>query len=152
MRTLASTLVLFLAASFPAACASTPGTCASCATAQAVVESVARQNPDCTRLTIHCAMADGAKACASTAAERIGTASNKEDLDAMATGRTVVLDEAGAIDVTVPINPKNGRFQSACGVTLAAAGMTREQAVAKANAIAKAVETGLGGACECCCK
>lgn len=154
MRTLATSFVLF-ATLFAAACQSTKmdGCCASCTKAQAVVDSVASQNADCTRLTVHCLQADGgAKCCASTAAARVGKPSDPEDLQALNDGKVVVLDEAGAIDVTVPMLAKDGKHQVACGVTLRAAGMTRDQAVAKAHTIAKAVETGLGGACECCCK
>jgi hypothetical protein len=152
MRTLTATVALF-AILFSAACAATGAAkCDGCAKAQSVVEATAKLHPNCQRLTVHCAMAGGAKACASTAAERIGTASPKEDLEAMRTGQTVVLDEAGAIDVTVPINQQDGKFSSTCGVTLKAAGRSRDQAVAEATAIAKAVEAGLGGSCTCCCK
>lgn len=152
MRTLVASLALF-AALFAAACQSTPSCCASCSKVQSVVESVAQQNPDCTRLSVHCASAGGAaKFCASTDAARIGKPSDPEDLKAMQTGQPVVLDEAGAVDVTVPIQAKDGKFHAACGVTLKGAGMTKEQALARATTIAKAVEAGLGGACECCCK
>lgn len=150
MRILGSSFLLFVSL-FAASCKSTQ-CCTNCDKAQSVVASVAQQNPDCTRLTVHCAMDGGAKCCASTAAERVGKASDKEDLEAIQTGKTVVLDEAGALDVTVPINQKDGKFQSACGVTLKTAGMTRDQLVAKATTIAKAVETGIGGDCACCCK
>jgi hypothetical protein len=152
MRPLAAAVALS-ALLFAAACASTGAAkCADCSTAQSVVESVAKLHPDCLRLTVHCAMEGGAKACASTDAERVGTASEKEDLDAMRSGKTIVLDEAGAIDVTVPINAKDGKFMSTCGATMKVAGMSRDQAVAQATAIAKAVEAGLGGSCACCCK
>lgn len=152
MRILAVTAVALSALLFSAACAA-PGTakCDDCAKAQTVVESVAKQHPDCTRLTVHCTMEGGAKACASTVADKIGKASDKEDLEAMQTGQTIVLDEAGAIDVTVPINAKDGKCASACGVTMKA-GTPRDQALAEATVIAKAVEAGLGGACACCCK
>lgn len=132
-------------------CHSTPR-CANCENAQSVVDAVAKQNPECTRLTVHCAMEGGAKCCASTKADKIGKPSDKEDLEAMQTGKNVVLDEAGAIDVTVPFRKEGDTFRSACGVTLKADGMTREQAVAKATAIAKAVEDGLKGCSDCCCK
>ncbi len=151
---LSGSALLVLSTLFATSCASTSPSacCASCEKAQAVVASVAKQNPDCTRLTLHCSMQGGAKGCASTDAARIGKPSDKEDLEAMQTGKTIVLEEAGALDVTVPINNKDGKFQSACGVTLKPAGMTREQLTAKATKIAKAVEVGLGGACDCTCK
>jgi hypothetical protein len=41
-------------------------------------------------------------------------------------------------------------FGSACGVTMKTDGMTREQAVAKATAIAKAIEIDLGNCCGTC--
>ena len=119
---------------------------------QVVIETVAKANPGVTRLTVHCLQADGtAMACASTSADKKGKASDPEDLKAMQTGQTVVLEEGGALDVTVPIRAKDGKFGSACGVTMKTDGMTREQAVAKATAIAKAVETDLGGCCAGCC-
>lgn len=152
MRLLAVTAAVLSALLFAPACAVTgPAKCDDCAKAQSVVESVAKQHPDCVRLTVHCTMEGGTKACASTVADKIGKASDKEDLDAMRTGETIVLDEAGAIDVTVPINGKDGKYASACGVTMKA-GTPRDQALAKATTIAKAVEAGLGGACACCCK
>ena len=93
----------------------------------------------------------GPVACASTAPDKKGKPSDPEDIKAMQTGQTVVLDEAGATDVTVPIMQKDGKFAGACGVTLKSAGMTREQAVAKATTIAKAVDKSLAGCCAECC-
>jgi len=154
MRILGTSVLLF-ATLFTASCQSTTSSscCDSCTKAQSVVASVAKSHADCTRLTVHCSQTGGsAKCCASTDAARVGKASDPEDVKAMQTGQVVVLDEAGAIDVTVPINRKDGKHMSACGVTLKGAGMSREQATAKATTIAKAVEAGLGGACECCCK
>ncbi|MBL8747616.1 MAG: hypothetical protein JNK78_00545 [Planctomycetes bacterium] len=146
MRLLSS--FVLLAALF-AGCASQPAACEACKNAQSVIDGVAKQNPDCTRLTLHCSMEGGAKCCASTAADRVGKASDKEDVEAMSSGKTVVLDEAGAVDVTVPIRAMNGKFMSSCGVTLK--GMPRDQAVAKAATIAKSVEDGLKGCGDCCC-
>jgi hypothetical protein len=115
---------------------------------QVVVDSVAKQNPGLLRLTVHCMQNGKAMACASTVAAKKGKPSDPEDVQAMTTGKTVVLDEANAIDVTVPMRAKDGTCMAACGVTMPSAGMTREQAVAKATAIAQAVEAGLG---DCCC-
>lgn len=150
MRVLSAS-VLLLATTFAAGCAST-ATCDACKNAQAVVASVAAQNPDCTRLSLHCSMDGGTRCCASTDAARVGKPSDKEDGEAMQTGRPIVLDEGDAFDVTVPIRAQAGRHMSTCGVTLKAAGMTREQAVAKATAIATAVEAGVKGCGDCCCK
>jgi hypothetical protein len=119
---------------------------APCADTQAVVESVAKQHPECLRLTVHSEPPAGGEWCviASTVAEKLGKPSDKEDLDAMGTGRTIVLDEPGAIDVTVPILLKDAKWRATCGVTIKApAGANREQLVANANTIAKAVEASM---------
>lgn len=121
-------------------------TAAPCADTQAVVESVAKQHPDCVRLTVHSAPPAGGAWCviASTSADKLGKPSDKEDLDAMGTGRTVVLDEPGAVDVTVPILLKDAKWRATCGVTVkAAAGANRQQLVDNANSIAKAVEASM---------
>jgi len=156
MRTFLSTLVVSLVALL-GGCAST--CCGSCSgtDAQAVVETLAKANPDCTRLTVHCTPAGAASpiACASTAPAKKGKPSDPEDVKAMATGQTVVLVEGGALDVTVPICKKDGKFLAACGVTLKTAGMSRDQVVAKATSIAKEVEGKLGACCAegaCCAK
>lgn len=148
MRTaLLSLSVLFLG--ITSGCKSTGTTAAD---PQVVIETVAKANPGVTRLTVHCLQADGsAMACASTSADKKGKPSDPEDLKAMQTGQTVVLEEGGALDVTVPIRAKDGKFGSACGVTVKAEGMTRDQAVAKATAIAKTVESDLGNCCGTCC-
>ena len=72
-------------------------TAAPCADTQAVVEAVAKEHPDCVRLTVHATPPTGGewRAIASTSAEKLGKPSDKEDLDARGTGRTVVLDEPG---------------------------------------------------------
>jgi len=154
MRRFSSALVVTLAALL-GGCAST--CCGSCSSpdAQAVVEAIAKANPDCTRLTVHCtpAGAAGPIACASTAPAKKGKPSDPEDVKAMATGQTVVLEEGDALDVTVPIRAKDGKFLSACGVTLKTAGMSRDQVVAKATSIAKDVEAKIGDCCTegACC-
>lgn len=143
-----------LAFAFTSSCKSA-GCCGTDCDPQLVVERVAKENPDVTRLTVHCMKDGAATACASTSADKKGKPSDAEDLKAMQTGETVVMDEAGALDVTVPILAKDGKFGAACGVTVKTAGMSREQAVAKAKAVAKAVDTGLNGCCEtgsCCAK
>jgi hypothetical protein len=125
-------------------CKSTPT--APCPDTQAIVESIAKQHPDCTRLTVHAVPPSGGAACAvaSTSAAKIGTPSDPEDLDSMRSGKTLVLDEPGAIDVTVPLLQKDGKWTATCGVTLrAAAGADRAQLVASATQIAKAVEAAM---------
>lgn len=138
---------LFLAVALAAGCASNQSCCKD-SDPQAVVTSVAKEHPGVARLSVHCKQADGtAVACASTAADRKGKASDPEDLEAMTKGQPVVIEQASGIDVTIPILQKDGAFTAACGVTFAA-NKGREAAVQEATAIAKAVEAGLG----CCCK
>ena len=135
--------VVVVSALVAAGCQSTA---APCADTQAVVESIADQHPDCVRLTVHSAPPSGGDWCviASTNAEKLGKPSDKEDLDARGTGRTVVLDEPGAVDVTVPILLKDAKWGATCGVTVKAAeGANREQLVSKANTIAKEVEASM---------
>lgn len=152
MRVLGSILFALLFFVLPSACKSSP-CCDSCAQAQVVVTAVAGENPDCTRLTLHCSRSDGsAVACASTNAAKVGKASDPEDLRVMQSGKTEVLEEAGGLDVTVPIHAKDGKFQSACGVTLRSAAGSRDQLIEKATAMAKAVEARLGACCGDCCK
>ena len=154
MRTALFSLSLLLVSLTPA-CKST-GCCGTGCDPQVVVEKIAKENPGVTRLTVHCLQAGGgAMACASTSADKKGKPSDPEDLKAIQTGETVVLEEGGALDVTVPIMAKDGKFGAACGVTMKADGMSRDQVVAKAKAVAQAVDTGLAGCCEggaCCSK
>lgn len=151
MRILLLPLFLTLAGAF-GACSTTGSCCDSDKAPQTVVGNVAKANPSVTRLTVHCAEDGALKACASTVADKVGKPSDAEDQKAMQTGETVVLEEkGGALDVTVPICMKDGKATAVCGVTLKTDGMNREQAVAKAKEIAKAVETGMGGTCGSCC-
>jgi len=107
--------------------------------AQDIVDGVAAKHPELVRLTLH-AVPEGKAECtqvASTAKGRRGKPSDPEDLDAMKTGRHIVLDEPGAIDVTVPILRKNGKATAVAGVTLRAAeGADRAALVNKARTIA----------------
>jgi hypothetical protein len=107
--------------------------------AQDVVDRVAAKHPDLVRLTLH-AVPSGKTECtqlASTVGKRRGKPSDPEDLEAMRTGKEVVLDEQGAIDVTVPILMKGGKATAVTGVTLRAAeGSNRNALVARARVIA----------------
>ncbi len=145
--------VLLLVPFAASACRST--CCEACDNAQATVEMVARENPAVTRLTVHCSPANGGSpmACASTSAAKRGKPSDPEDVKAMQTGQTIVLEEGTAIDVTVPILSKDGRYTAVAGVTLQPGTMTREQTLTKAKDIAMAVEAGLkkNGECVCTC-
>jgi hypothetical protein len=150
MRTLLLPL-FFLVAGGLASCASTGACCDAANAPQTVVDNVAKANPAVARLTIHCPDDGAMKVCASTAADKVGAASDPEDKKALETGQEVVLEEKGALDVTLPICMKDGKATAVCGVTIKTDGMSREQAIAKAKEIAKAVDTGLGGTCGECC-
>lgn len=151
MHTVAIASVLALTLLF-AGCQSTD----CCSAPAAAVAEVAAANADVTRLSLHCRQDDGSvQCCASTDAARVGTASAPEDLRVMAAGETVVLDEDGAFDVTVPLLETDGKWTTVCGVTVRGDGISREQAIARANEVAAAVGTALGGTCcngGACCK
>ena len=126
-----------------------------CADPQAVVAETAGANAEVTRLTLHCVQDDGStKVCASTDSARVGNASDDEDLRAMQSGETIVLEEGDAIDVTIPLLQTEGKWTTVCGVTVQ--GMGKDEAVARAKVIAEAVKTALGGTCcnggDCCSK
>lgn len=117
--------------------------------AQSAIEATAKMHPDVVRLTVHMAPTAGAAsmAVASTAADKVGKASDKEDLQAMETGQPVVMEEKDAVDVTVPAMQKDGKWTAAIGVTLkAAAGADKEALKKKATEIASAVEKAIGAA------
>ena len=124
--------------------AATLGACASTKSpypaAQDIVDGVAAKHPELVRLTLH-AVPDGKSECtqlASTVAERRGKPSDPEDLKAMKTGQQVVLDESGAIDVTVPILRVNGKATAVAGVTLShSEGADRAAQISKARGIAE---------------
>ena len=111
---------------------------------QTLVESVAAKNSDIVRLTLHLVPSGESdyKAVASTLASKIGKPSDPEDLEAIRTGKTVVLDEPGGIDVTIPIQMVNGKHTVAAGVTLKKS-VGRVAAINAANAIAAELENAL---------
>jgi len=108
--------------------------------AQDIVDGVAAKHPELVRLTLH-AVPAGEMDCvqvASTVKKRRGKPSDPEDLKAMKTGQQVVLDESGAIDVTVPTLRVNGKATAVTGVTLRMEeGANRGSLVNKARAIAE---------------
>ena len=113
---------------------------------QAVVESLATKHPDCVRLTVHAVPPAGGEviAVASTSSAKLGKPSDPEDLQAMKSGQAVMLDEPGALDCTFPMLYVSGKWTAACGVTMKSeAGANREQLIARAAEIAKAVETSM---------
>jgi hypothetical protein len=125
-------------------CAGAPA--APCADTQRIVESIAAKHPECVRLTVHAVppAGGGHVAVASTSATKLGKPSDAEDLEAMQTGKPVLLDEPGALDVTVPMLWQDHVWTAACGVTLqATAGASRADLQTRAEAIAKEVETAM---------
>lgn len=121
-----------------AGCKSTPA--APCADTQAVVDKVAAAHPDLVRLTVHAVPPQGGAMCAvaSTSADKLGKPSDPEDHRALESGETVVLDEAGAVDYTVPVRQKDGKYTAVVGVTLKSGGDQATQ-MAAAKAIAAEV-------------
>ena len=117
--------------------------------AQDIVDDVAAKHPELVRLTLH-AVPTGKTEClqlASTAKKRRGKPSDPEDLKALKTGRQVVLDEPGAIDVTVPILRVNGKPTAVSGVTLRMEeGAHRAALVNKARTIAEELATAIRAA------
>lgn len=110
------------------------------AAAQGVLDGIAANHPNLQRLTLHAVPADKSDSVqiASTVAERRGTPSDPEDLEALSTGKEVILDEPGALDVTVPILMTDGKPTAVVGVTLKMKeGADRDALVKEAHAIAE---------------
>ena len=80
-------------------------------------------------------------------ADRRGKPSDPEDLEALKTGKEVILEEPGAIDVTVPILVVDGKATAVSGVTLAfQEGADRDALVSEARAIAQELEKAIQAA------
>ena len=139
-------LIPILFVSLVAGCASMKGPYPA---AQDILDGVAAKHPDLVRLTLH-AVPEGKTDCtqvASTAKKRRGKPSDPEDLKAMETGREVVLEEDGAIDVTVPILMQMGKAIAVTGVTLPLKeGENRNAVIAKARGIASELEAAVRAA------
>lgn len=135
-----STVVLSLACIVTASC----GSHHVDTSAQAFIESMAKQNPDVLRLTLHAIPegGDSYHAIASSNADKLGKPSDPEDLKAMESGETIVLDEDGAIDVTVPIHMRDGKHRAAAGVTMASK-VGREAAITEAKRLAAMIDRDL---------
>lgn len=113
--------------------------------AQAIVDDVAGKHPEVLRLTLH-AVPSGGTQCtqlASTLAARRGRPSDPEDLEALRSGETVLLEEPGALDVTVPILVENGKPTAVAGITLRA-GPHSERTALEQRAVAIAEELAAG--------
>jgi hypothetical protein len=107
---------------------------------QEIVDAVAARHADLARLTLH-AVPMGATQCpqlASALPDRRGEPSDPEDLQALRTGKEVVLAEPGAMDVTVPILVQDGAPTAVAGVTLRTdGGAGRDVVVSRARRIAE---------------
>ena len=108
---------------------------------QQIVDSVQAKHTDLVRLTVHAVPAGKTQACAvaSTAADKRGKPSDPEDLEAMSSGKEVVLDQGGNVDVTVPLPGMDGKNVGAVGVTLKAGSKSRDQLIGDARNIAQSV-------------
>ena len=117
--------------------------------AQELVVSTCSKHPDLVRLTIHAVPAGehASKIIACNVKEKIGKASDPEDLEAMKTGETIVLREGDNLDVTAPIWNKAGKPVAATGITLRfGKEETESDVVKKATAIAKELNTAIQNA------
>jgi hypothetical protein len=136
---------LLIVVALMAACASTGGD-VPYPEAQQLVDRIAAEHSDLVRLTLH-AVPAGKTECmqlASTMPERRGKPSDPEDIDAMRTGKDVVMDEPGALDVTVPILELDGKPTAVAGVTLRADKMAdRDALIQKAKKIADSLAAGV---------
>lgn len=134
---------------FLAVLASCAGGAETNAGIQQILDQVQAKHTDLVRLTVHAVPAGKTEACAvaSTAADKRGKPSDKEDLQAMSTGKEVVLDEGENVDVTVPLPGADGKNIGAVGVTIkGGAGKSRDQLVAQARSIAQSVIDSVRGA------
>ena len=88
--------------------------------AQSLVDSVAAAHDDVVRLTIHAVPAGGEKAqvIASTSAEKRGSWSDPEDIQAMDSGEAVELMEGDDLDLSVPVMDASGTAMAVVGVTV----------------------------------
>ena len=112
---------------------------------QALVERIASTYSEIVRLTIH-AIPNGesqSRIIACNLKEKIGKPSDPEDLEAMKTGKVIVLKEGDNLDVTVPIY-QAGKPVATTGITLRLKkGESQEQVVQRALSIAKLLRSAI---------
>ncbi len=99
--------------------------------AQRLVDEFARKHLDLVRIGLHVTPPNRSDniIVACNLAERIGRKSDPEDLQAMRTGKPVVLKEEGNFDVTLPLETASGEVIGALGLTLRPQSGDREAAV-----------------------
>jgi len=117
--------------------------------AQGLVDATVAQHTDLVRLTIHAVPTGQAQSriIACNLAEKIGKASDPEDLEAMNTGKMTVLKEGDNLDVTAPILDTGGKAIAAAGITLRIPiGATEDEVLEEAKAIAAALTTAVQNA------
>jgi hypothetical protein len=108
--------------------------------AQRLVEQTVAKHPNLVRLTIHAVPTGGTKSkiIACNIREKIGKISDPEDLEAMKSKKTTVLQEGDNLDLTTPILDKAGQAIAATGITLAFPRNASEKAlVTEAEEIAR---------------
>lgn len=111
--------------------------------AQALVEEFAAKHAGLVRIGLHVTPPDSTEnlIIASNAADKIGQKSDPEDLEAMKTGKAVVLKEGENFDVTLPLHDAAGRLIGAIGLTMKPQrGEQKSGAALRARELARAVE------------
>jgi hypothetical protein len=111
--------------------------------AQKLVDELAKKHPELVRIGLHVTPPGSADnvIVASNVAAKIGQKSAPEDLQAMKTGRLVVLKEGANFDVTLPLHDAAGKVIGAIGLTLKPSGGEKEVgAKRRAQAIAGELE------------
>ena len=111
--------------------------------AQRLVEELAKKHPELVRIGLHVTPPGSSEnvIVASNVAAKVGQNSDPEDLQAMKTGRPVVLKEGENFDVTLPLHDAAGKIIGAIGLTLKpAAGEQEGNATRRARAIANELE------------
>ena len=111
--------------------------------AQRLVDQLAAKHPELVRIGLHVTPPNRSHniIVASNVAAKIGQKSDPEDLQAMRTGKPVVLREQGNFDVTLPLHDSSGNVMGAIGLTIRpAAGEQESGARQRAQKIARELE------------
>lgn len=110
---------------------------------QKLVDELAKKHPELVRIGLHVTPPGSAEniIVASNVAAKIGQKSDPEDLQAMKSGRPVVLKEGTNFDVTLPLHDATGKVIGAIGLTLKPSDGEKEAgAKRRAQAIAGELE------------